>query len=125
MAEHRAAPTWQPERIKLRPLRLLISWLITSASLTIAAGILPGVDIAHFGGALVVALVIGALNAVVPPILAALRLPLTLVFGFLISLVLSALLLQAAGDVLMSFTVDNFWWALLAALVMTAVGVVL
>jgi uncharacterized membrane protein YvlD (DUF360 family) len=125
MSEHGAAPTWQPERIKLRPLRLLVSWLITAASLTIAAGILPGVDIADFGGALLVALIIGALNAVLPPVLAALRLPLTLVLGFLISLVASALLLQVANDVLESFTVDNFWWALLAALVMSAVELVL
>jgi uncharacterized membrane protein YvlD (DUF360 family) len=125
MSEHGAAPTWQPERIKLRPLRLLLSWLITAASLTIAAGILPGVDIDRFGGALLVALVIGALNAVLPPVLAAIRLPLTLVFGFLIAIVLNALLLQFAGDVVRSFTVDNFGWALLAALLMSAVGVVL
>jgi uncharacterized membrane protein YvlD (DUF360 family) len=125
MTEHGQAPTWQPERIRLRPARLIVSWLITAASLTVAAGILPGVDIADFGGALVVALVIGALNAVLPPVLAALRLPLTLVLGFLIALVASALLLQVANDVLKSFTVDNFWWALLAALVMSAVEVVL
>jgi uncharacterized membrane protein YvlD (DUF360 family) len=125
MTEHGAAATWRPERIKLRPLRLLVSWVITAASLTIVAGILPGVDIADFRGALLVALIIGALNAVLPPILAALRLPLTLVFGFLIALVLSALLLRFAADVLESFTVDNFWWALLAALLMTAVGVML
>jgi hypothetical protein len=62
---------------------------------------------------------------VLPPVVAALRLPLTLVFGFLLSLVLSAVLLRFAADVLESFTVDSFWWALLAALVMAAVGVVL
>jgi uncharacterized membrane protein YvlD (DUF360 family) len=125
MTEHGQALTWRPERIRLRPARLLVSWLIIAASLAVAAAILPGVDIAHFGGALVVALVIGALNAVLPPVLAALRLPLTLVLGFLIALFASALLLLVANDVLESFTVDNFWWALLAALVMSAVQVVL
>ena len=125
MSEQGAAPTWQPERIRLRPVRLVVSWLITAASLAVAAALLPGVDVAHFGGALVVALVIGALNAVLPPVLAALRLPLTLVLGFLIALVASALLLEFAADILESFTVDNFWWALLAALVMSAVVVVL
>jgi uncharacterized membrane protein YvlD (DUF360 family) len=125
MTEHGQAPTWQPERVRLRPVRLLVSWLITAASLTIAAGILPGVHIADFGGALLVALVIGALNAVLPPVLAALRLPLTLVLGFLIALLANALLLQIANDIVKSFRVDNFWWALLAALVMSAVQVVL
>ena len=125
MTEHGQEPTWQPERMRLRPVRLLVSLLITAASLTVAAGILPGVDIADFGGAILVALIIGALNAVLPPILAALRLPLTLVLGFLIALFVSAFLLVVANDVLESFTVDNFWWALLAALVMSAVQVVL
>ena len=52
----------------------------------VAAGILPGVRIDGFWGALVVAAVAAALNAVIPPVLAALRLPLTLVLGFLLVL---------------------------------------
>ena len=123
--EHGQAPTWQPERVRLRPLRLLVSWLITAAALWVTAAILPDVEVADAGGALLVAAVIGALNAVVPPAFAALRLPLTLVLGFLITLVLNAFVLQVAGDVLESFAVDSFWWALLAAIVLSAVSLVL
>src|SRR5262249_33868703 len=104
---------------------LLVSLAITATALMVTAAILPGVDIADFGGALLVALVIGALNAVVPPIFAAIRLPLTLVFGFLLALMLNAFVLQVADDVLSSFTADSFWWALLAAIVVAAVSVVL
>jgi uncharacterized membrane protein YvlD (DUF360 family) len=116
---------WQPELLRLKPLHLLISLVITATALMVTAAILPGVDVADFGGALLVALVIGVLNAVVPPIFAALRLPLTLVFGFLLALVLNAFVLQVADNVLSSFTVDSFWWALLAAIVVAAVSVVL
>jgi uncharacterized membrane protein YvlD (DUF360 family) len=123
--EHGETPTWHPERIRLKPLRLLVSWLITAAALWVTAWILPGVDINHAGGALLVALVVGVVNAVVPPVFAALRLPLTLVLGFLLTLGLNAVVLQLADDVLDSFTVDSFWWALLAALVVAAVSVVL
>jgi uncharacterized membrane protein YvlD (DUF360 family) len=119
------APTWQPERVRLRPARLLVSWILTALALAAAAAILPGMDIASTGGALVVALVVGVLNAVVPPLIAALRLPLMLVLGFLITLVLNALLFEFADDVLESLTVDSFWWALAAALVVAAVSVVL
>ena len=56
MTEHGQAPTWQPERIRLRPTRLVVSWLITAASLTLAAWILPGVEVTNFGGALLVEL---------------------------------------------------------------------
>jgi uncharacterized membrane protein YvlD (DUF360 family) len=116
---------WQPERLRFRPLQLIISWTLAALALGITAAILPGVDIADWSGAFVVAAVVAALNAVIPPIFAAIRLPLTLVFGFLISLVLSAAVLRWAADAIRSFTVDSFWWALLATFVMSAVTVVL
>ena len=56
----------------------------------VAAGILPGVTIDGFWGALLVAAIVAALNAVIPPVLAALRLPLTLVLGFLLVLLADA-----------------------------------
>ena len=66
------------------------------------------------------------MNAVLPPIVAALRLPLMLVLGFLIVLFLDAAMLVLASDVLSSaITVDSFWWALLTALVAAAVTVVI
>ena len=92
----------------------------------VAAGLLPGVDIKSFLGALGVAVIVAALNAVIPPVLAALRLPLTLVLGFLLVLIADALILLLA-DALTDgmLEVDNFGWALLAALVVAAVSVVL
>jgi uncharacterized membrane protein YvlD (DUF360 family) len=125
MTEHVEASTWQPERLRFRPLQLIVSWVLAALALGLTAAILPGVDVADAGGAFLVALAIAALNAALPPLFAALRLPLTLVFGFLISLVLSALILEWASDVITSFTVDSFWWALLATFVMAAIGVVL
>jgi uncharacterized membrane protein YvlD (DUF360 family) len=118
--------TWQPDRPRLKPLRLLLSWLLTAAALWIAAAILPGVDIEGTGGALAVAAVVAALNAVLPPLIAALRLPFMLALGFLLVLALNALALKLASDVLdNTFSVDNFGWALLAALVVAAVSMIL
>ena len=59
--------------------------------------------------------------------LAALRLPLTLVLGFLLVLVADAADPASPTDALTDgiLTVDNFGWALLAALVVAAVSVVL
>ena len=105
---------------------LVVSWLATGVALMVAAGILPGVSIESFGGALLVAAVAAALNAVIPPVLAALRLPLTLVLGFLLVLFANAVILQLAAELTDGvLTVDNFGWALLAALVVAAVSVVL
>ncbi|HEY7032952.1 MAG TPA: phage holin family protein [Thermomicrobiales bacterium] len=123
--EHGETRIWQPELLRFKPLQLLVSLVIGAIALAVTAAILPGVDVADAGGALLVALIIGALNAVVPPVFAAIRLPLTLVLGFLLALVLNAFVLQIADDVLGSFTVDSFGWALLAAIVLAAVSVVL
>jgi uncharacterized membrane protein YvlD (DUF360 family) len=126
MTEYGEAVVWQPERPRLKPLRLLISWLLTGAALWLAAAILPGVDIEETWGALGVAAVVAALNAVLPPILAALRLPFTVALGFILVLLLNAFVLKLASDVLEdTFSVDSFGWALLAALVVAAISVML
>jgi uncharacterized membrane protein YvlD (DUF360 family) len=117
---------WSPERPRWRVFPLVVSWLATGVALMVAAGLLPGVSIDSFWGALVVAVIAAALNAVIPPVLAALRLPATLVVGFLLVLAADAgilLLADALTDGVLR--VDGFGWALLAALVVAAVSVVL
>jgi len=118
--------SWQPTRPRFRPVRLVVSWIISALALLAAAAIVPGVDINSFGGALLVALVVGILNAVLPPLIAALRLPFALVAGFILVLALDALMLMLASDIVPgAVSVDNFGWALLTALVASAVSVVL
>jgi uncharacterized membrane protein YvlD (DUF360 family) len=122
------AMSWRPERARIRLFPLLVSWLATGVALMVAAGVLPGVDIKSFWGALLVSAVVAVLNAVIPPILAALRLPLTLVVGFLLVLIADALILLVAANLDVTdgaLSVDNFGWALLASLVVAAVSVVL
>jgi hypothetical protein len=70
--------------------------------------------------------VIAVLNAVLPPVVAAVRLPFVALLGFLVVLVLDALMLLAAdwatgGDL----KVDSFWSALGVALVAAAIGIVI
>ena len=35
-------PTWNPSRPRLRPLRLLLAWVVSAATLLVAAWIVPG-----------------------------------------------------------------------------------
>ena len=124
-AAYAEAVSWKPERPRFNPFRLLISWATAALALLIAATIVPGVGIDEYGGAIIVSLFIAIVNAVLPPIVAALRLPFMLVLGFLVVLFLDAAMLVLASDVLSSaITVDSFWWALLTALVAAAVTVV-
>jgi uncharacterized membrane protein YvlD (DUF360 family) len=125
-ATYGEAVTWQPARPRYHPVRLVLSWLLAAASLLAAAWIVPGVSVEGFGGAVIVALLIAVLNAVLPPTIAALRLPLMALLGFLLVLVIDGAMLVLASRIAPSaIKVSSFGWALLAAIVAAAVGVVL
>src|SRR5215204_6263623 len=117
---------WEPAKVHVRPLRLLVSWATAAAAAALAAAILPGFALEQTGAAFAVAAAIALLNALVPPVLAALRLPFMLVAGFLLVLAADALMLQVASDLLPDdVQVGSFGDALLAAVVMSAASVVL
>ena len=119
-------PRWQPGRPKIKARRLLLQWVTSAVALYIAALIVPGVYIEGFGGALIAAALIAVLNALLPPLIAALRLPYMLAVGFLLVLLLDALMvLWAAALSDRTFEVNGFFWALLVALVAAAVTVAL
>src|SRR4051812_21923902 len=117
---------WEPAKPRLRPLRLLVAWALSGASIAAAAWLLPGLELAHTRAAFSLALALAVLNALLPPVLAALRLPYMLAAGFLLVLVGDALLLMLAAKVLGDHVrVDSFAVALLASLVISAVSLVL
>src|SRR5438876_8916811 len=103
MSEYGAAITWEPSKPRWRPVRLVVAWAISAASVYVAAGLVPGVRLDRPGSAFVVAAVIAILNAVLPPLVAALRLPFMLALGFVSILLLDAAMLLLADQVLPSF----------------------
>ena len=117
-ASYGERPLWRPERPRIRPWQLLVRWLCAAAALLIAAQLMPGVSVEGFAGGVVVVLLITILNAVLAPLLAALRLPYTALVGFVLVLFLDAWLLQiAAGIAPGAISVASFGSALLAVLV--------
>ncbi|MGH3022355.1 MAG: phage holin family protein [Gaiellaceae bacterium] len=118
--------TWQPERPHLRLGRLLVSWIVSALALLAAAAIMPGASVEGFWGALLVTAVVAVLNAVLPPLIAALHLPFTLVLGFLLVLFANAAMVLIADELTDgAIQVDSFWSALLVALLAAAVSVVI
>src|SRR4051794_6936352 len=117
---------WEPARPRLAAGRLLVSWIVAAVSVAVAARLLPGVTLSQAGSAAVIAAAIAVLNAILPPLLAALRLPFMLVAGFLLVLAADALVLVLADDWFPDrIHVSGFGDALLAALLIAAVGLVL
>jgi uncharacterized membrane protein YvlD (DUF360 family) len=124
--EYAVGVRWEPERPRLSVLGLLASWAIAAAAVYVAAWVLPGVTMERAGGALLVAALIAVLNAVLPPLVAALRLPFMLAVGFLLVLLVDAAALLLADEAVPDYiAIDTFGSALLAALVIAAVTIVL
>ena len=120
------AMTWTPEVPRRGLVALLSAWVVAAAAVAVGAWLTPGVALETDGAAFLVAIVLAALNAVLPPVVAALRLPFTFVLGFLLVLVVDALILVIAADVLPGhIRVDSFGDALLASLVMAVASIVL
>lgn len=104
---------------------ILIRWFISTVAVLVAAYLLPGVQVANFFVALVVAVVLGFANAVLRPILLMLTLPITLLTLGLFALAVNALLVLVTAAVVPGFAVDGFWWALLYSVVLAIVSGVL
>jgi uncharacterized membrane protein YvlD (DUF360 family) len=118
--------SWSPAAPQFRPLRLALSLVVGAASVSVASLVLPGVHVESFRGALLVAALIGVFNALLPPVVAALRLPFTLILGFFAALAIDAGILRLVSHIASSdFKVDSFGWALVAAFVMSAASLVL
>jgi uncharacterized membrane protein YvlD (DUF360 family) len=116
-------PAWSPDRPRLHPLRLAIAWLVSALGLLLAAALVPGAELRGFGGAVAVAAIVGVLNALLPPVIAALRLPFTVAIGFLLVLALDAGMLMLAADIAPGLLrVDDLAAALGVALIASAIS---
>lgn len=105
-------------------MKLITHWIFAAVGIGLAAYLIPGVTVTPLG-ALVAAVVLGALNLFIKPILFLLTLPVTILTLGLFSLVIHALLVLLASSIVPGFSVDGFWTALLFALVLAVVNWVL
>ena len=115
---------WSPGVPRLRPLRLAVAWLVSALAFLFAAWVIPGAEIHGFGSAVVVAAIVAVLNAILPPVIAALRLPFTVAAGFLLVLFVDAAILLLAESIAPDrLDVSGFGAALLVSLIATAVSI--
>ena len=112
--------------------RFLIRWAITAGAVAVAAWLVPGiyVDEPHrIWAVLLVALVLGLVNAFIRPIVALLSCGCIVLTLGLFTLVINALMLLLAQWVTvellgLGFHVDGFWNALLGSVIISIVSFV-
>lgn len=103
---------------------VLINWIVSAMVIFSIAYILPGIHIADFTSALVVALVLGIINALLKPILLLLTLPINILTLGLFTFVLNALLILLVSNIVPSFGVDGFFAAFIFAIVLSIANTV-
>lgn len=86
---------------------LLIRILISAVAVLVAAYVIPNVSVAGFGSALILAIVLGLLNAFVKPVLVALTIPVTIVTLGLFLLVINVLMVYLADSLVGGFDIAS------------------
>lgn len=105
---------------------IILSILISSVAVYFTAWLLPGISVKGFGSAILVAIVLGILNAIVKPVLQFLSFPITVLTLGLFLLVINTLIILLASWIMgNNFHVENFWWALLFSIIVSIVSSVL
>ncbi|HLC44404.1 MAG: hypothetical protein A2722_01115 [Candidatus Doudnabacteria bacterium RIFCSPHIGHO2_01_FULL_50_11] len=101
---------------------MIIKILLSAIAVFVAGYILPGVTIVSFWTAIVVAIVLGIVNALLKPLLILLTLPVTILTLGLFLFVINAALVLLVAKLVPGFEVRGFWWAMLFSLVVSIIG---
>ncbi|MDR6196995.1 phage holin family protein [Siphonobacter sp. SORGH_AS_0500] len=101
---------------------LIVRLLINAVVVYLVASFLPGVSVAGFGTALIVAVVLALLNTFVKPILQILSLPITILTLGLFLLVINILIIKLAAALVDGFYVENWLIALIFSFIVSLVS---
>lgn len=99
-------------------MKLIIRLIISTIAVLVTDLLLSGVRAEDFMTGLLVAMVLGLLNAFLRPILVLLTLPVTVFTLGLFILVINAAMVLLAARLVPGFVVESFWWALGFSLLM-------
>lgn len=105
---------------------LLVSWLILSLAVWLTAAILPGFHVKSFKSAILVSAIFGILNFLLGWLFFAVFTVFTLGIAYLLAFItrwiITAILLKITDKLTDHLTIDSFGWALVGALMMSAIG---
>lgn len=97
-------------------MKLLIRLLLNASFLLLASYLFSGISVTSFYIAVIVAIILGVLNALVRPILIVLTLPINILTLGLFTLVLNGLLVLFVASFVKGFAVAGLWSAITLSL---------
>ena len=104
--------------------KALAHFVVIVAMFLVLTKIIPGFYLPGWGTAIVAALLFGFLNSTLGLVLKILTFPLILVTFGLFYFVVNALMLLLVAWIIPSFSINGFWPALLAAVILAAVNTI-
>jgi putative membrane protein len=102
--------------------KILLVWLINALALLALPYIFTSIKVETFYTALIVALILGLINAVIRPVLVLLTLPLTILTLGLFIFVINGLLFWLVASFVEGFQVGGFWPAVFGAIVYSLIS---
>jgi putative membrane protein len=103
-------------------MRLILTWLINAVALIALPYIFRSISVDSFFTAVLVAVVLGLINALIRPLLVLLTLPVTLLTLGLFIFVINGLLFWAVGSFMPGFHVEGFWAGVFGAIVYSLIS---
>ncbi len=106
-------------------MKFIVKILLYAIAVLATGYLLPGVSVASFGVALILALVLSLLNVTLRPILVILTIPVTIFTLGLFLLVINAIIILVADYFVNGFNVAGFLWALIFSIVLSIINAIL
>ncbi len=103
-------------------MKLLLVWIINALSLLALPYLFTSIRIDSFTTAMIVALVLGLMNAAIRPLLILLTFPVTIVTLGLFIFVINGLLFWFVASFIEGFAVAGFWPAVFGAIVYSVIS---
>jgi len=100
-------------------MNLITKLLLNAVAVFVIAYFLPGVQVDNYMAAIIVAVILSVLNALVKPILVLFTLPITILTFGLFLLVINALIILLADELIGGFYVSSIWIAILFSVLLS------
>ena len=104
---------------------ILTNWLLSALAIFITSEVVPGFTVDSFQTALIVALILGIVNAIIKPILVILTLPINILTLGLFTFIINALMILLVDYFVPGFSVQGFTPALIAAFILWIISIIL
>ena len=105
--------------------KILIRWLINSIAIIIVAHFYPGIQVASFMVAIIVAVALGIINAFLRPILIVLTLPINILTLGLFTFVINGFSLWLTSLLISGFEVRSFLAAVFGSILISIISIIL